>query len=433
MEEINLSDLKETLEERKERAIIVGVDLGTDDDFAESMEELEALAEACDMEVVCVVTQKMPAIHHSLYIGTGKVQEVREHVQNLWADVVIFGDTLTPSQLRNLQQELDIAVMDRTNLILEIFSKRARTREARLQVEVANLQYILPRLVGMHEALSRQGGGSGLANKGAGEKKLELDRRKIEHRLAQLRRELEEVSKDRQTQRKQRANSGIPRVALVGYTNAGKSTMMNQMLSTYGGPEEKQVMEKDMLFATLETTVRNIKIDRNRQLLLSDTVGFINHLPHGLVKAFRSTLEEACEADLILNVIDASDPHHKQHIQVTEETLKDLNVGDVPMIYVYNKADKCMSEPLPVVRGDDKIYLSAKSGAGLTELIEMIFQKLHAGHLDAEFLIPYTDGRAVSDIMQNCNVYETSYEDGGTKMKVSCELAYYQKYKDYLL
>ena len=209
--------------------------------------------------------------------------------------------------------------------------------------------------------------------------------------------------------------------------------MMNQMLSSYGGPEEKQVMEKDMLFATMETTVRNIKIDRNRQLLLSDTVGFINHLPHGLVKAFRSTLEEACEADLILNVIDASDPHHKQHIQVTEDTLKDLNVGDVPMIYVYNKADKCIADPLPIVRGEDKIYLSAKSGAGLSELIEMIFRKLHAGHLDAELLVPYTDGRAVSDIMQNCNVYETSYEDGGTKLKASCELAYYQKYKDYLL
>ena len=428
-----MTEFNNQSEQRKERAIIVGVDLGITDDFAESMEELEALAEACNMEVVCIVTQKMPALHHSLYIGTGKVAEVREHVQNLWADVVIFGDTLTPSQLRNLQQELDTAVMDRTNLILEIFSKRARTREARLQVEVANLQYILPRLVGMHEALSRQGGGSGFANKGSGEKKLELDRRKIEHRLAQLRRELEEVSKDRQTQRKLRANSGIPRVALVGYTNAGKSTMMNQMLKTYGGEEEKQVMEKDMLFATLETTVRNIRIDRNRQLLLSDTVGFINHLPHGLVKAFRSTLEEACEADLILNVIDASDIHHKQHIQVTEETLKDLNVGDVPMIYVYNKADKCMEEKLPVVRGEDKIYLSARSGEGLSELIDMIFKKLHSGHLDAAFLVPYTDGRAVSDLMQNCTIYETSYEDNGTLLKVSCELAIYQKYKEYLV
>lgn len=428
-----MSELKANTEEQKERAIIVGVDLGTDDDFEQSMEELEALAEACGMEVVCTVTQKMPAIHHSLYIGTGKTAEVREYVQNLWADVVIFGDTLTPSQLRNLQQELDIAVMDRTNLILEIFSKRARTREARLQVEVANLQYILPRLVGMHEALSRQGGGSGLANKGAGEKKLELDRRKIEHRLAQLRRELEEVSKERQIQRKQRANSGIPRVALIGYTNAGKSTMMNQMLNIYGGTEEKQVMEKDMLFATLETTVRNIRIDKTRQILLSDTVGFINHLPHGLVKAFRSTLEEACEADLILNVIDASDPHHKQQIKVTEDTLRELNMGDAPMIYVYNKADKCMEESLPVVSGEDKIYLSAKSGDGIRELVEMIFKKLHSGHLEAQFLVPYTDGKTVSELMKNCVIHETSYEENGTLLKVSCELAIYQKYKDYLV
>ncbi len=428
-----MAELKNTTEEQKERAIIVGVDLGTEDDFEQSMEELEALAEACGMEVVCRVTQKMPAIHHSLYIGTGKVAEVREYVQNLWADLVIFGDTLTPSQLRNLQQELDVAVMDRTNLILEIFSKRARTREARLQVEVANLQYILPRLVGMHEALSRQGGGSGLANKGAGEKKLELDRRKIEHRLAQLRRELEEVSKERQIQRKQRANSGIPRVALIGYTNAGKSTMMNQMLNTYDGTEEKKVMEKDMLFATLETTVRNIKIDKNRQILLSDTVGFINHLPHGLVKAFRSTLEEACEADLILNVIDASDPHHKQQIKVTEDTLRELDMGDAPMIYVYNKADKCMEDPLPVVCGEDKIYLSAKSGEGIRELVEMIFQKLHSGHLEAEFLVPYTDGKTVSELMKNCVIHEVSYEENGTLLKVSCELALYQKYKDYLV
>ena len=426
-----MSDFNDALEERKERAIIVGVDLGTDDDFTESMEELEALAQACNMEVVCAVTQKMPALHHSLYIGTGKVAEVRDYVQKLWADVVIFGDTLTPSQLRNLSQELDVAVMDRTNLILEIFSKRAKTREARLQVEVANLQYLLPRLVGMHEALGRQGGGSGLANKGAGEKKLELDRRKIEHRLAQLRRELEEVSRDRQTQRKQRAGSGIPRVALVGYTNAGKSTMMNRMLTCYGGDEEKKVMEKDMLFATLETTVRNIKIDRNRQILLSDTVGFINHLPHGLVKAFRSTLE-ACEADLILNVIDASDPHHKQHLKVTEDTLKDLGAADIPVIYVYNKADRCIEGPLPVIRGEDKIYLSAKTGDGISELIDMIFEKLHAGYLDAQFLVPYADGRAVSDIMQNCMVYETSYEDQGTLLKVRCELAIFQKYRDYI-
>lgn len=428
-----MSELLDNQQKEKERAIIVGVDLGTEEDFEQSMEELGALAEACDMEVVCQMTQKMPAVHHSLYIGTGKVAELREYVNTLEADVVIFGDTLTPSQLRNLQQELETAVMDRTNLILEIFSKRARTREARLQVEVANLQYILPRLVGMHEALSRQGGGSGLANKGAGEKKLELDRRKIEHRLAQLRRELEEVSQDRKTQRKLRENSGIPRVALVGYTNAGKSTMMNRLLSLYGGPEEKQVMEKDMLFATLETTVRNIKIDRNRQLLLSDTVGFINHLPHGLVKAFRSTLEEACEADLILNVIDASDPHHKQQLQVTEDTLKDLDAGDIPVIYVYNKADKCIEEPLPVIHGEDKIYLSAKSGEGVPQLIDLIFQKLHEGHLNAEFLVPYTDGRAVSEIMENCVVYETAYEDQGTRLKVRCELAMYQKYKEYLL
>jgi len=284
----------------------------------------------------------MESANAATYIGSGKVQEVREMVKALEADMVVFDNGLSPIQLRNLSRELGCAVMDRTTLILEIFSARAKTREAKLQVEVARLQYMLPRLVGLHDALSRQGGASGaMSNKGAGEKKLELDRRKLEQRLTTMRRELENIAEERKTQRKKRAESGIPRVALVGYTNAGKSTIMNAMLAAYVEDKEKKVYEEDMLFATLDTTVRKIvPMDKNA-FLLSDTVGFISNLPHNLIKAFRSTLEEVQEADLLVQVIDYSDENYMEHIRVTEDTLKELGAEKIPMIYAFNKADLC--------------------------------------------------------------------------------------------
>lgn len=242
-----------------ERVILAGLDLDDGRDFACSMEELEELAKAADMEVVGVMSQRASAVNKAFYIGTGKVEQVRQLAAESGAGLVIFDNALSPMQLRNLQKELELAVMDRTTLILEIFSKRARTREAKLQVETASLQYMLPRLVGLHDALSRQGGASGsMSSKGAGEKKLELDRRHIEARLAALRRELSRVEKDRETQRKQRLKSAIPLVSLVGYTNAGKSTVMNALIDRYTCGEEKKVLEKDMLFATLETTVRKM-------------------------------------------------------------------------------------------------------------------------------------------------------------------------------
>ena len=365
-------------EEPREQALLLGVKLRDGEDFERSMEELWNLAEACGMQVTGQITQNMERPHSALYMGKGKLSEVKEFLEQHPVDVVIFDRQLSPSQLRNLEQLLDCAILDRTSLILEIFAVRARTREARLQVESARLQYILPRLTGMHKALSRQGGGSGISNKGAGEKKLELDRRRIEKRMSELRRELEQVSKEREIQRNRRQGSGIPRVALVGYTNAGKSTLMNSMLDKYSRDPSKRVMEKNMLFATLDTTVRRIHTGPQKEFLLSDTVGFIHQRPTGLIKAFRSTLEEAREADLLLHVLDYSDEACRQQREVTEETLKELGAGDIPVIYVYNKSDLRIQEDgskmtLPRTQ-ENRIYLSAKTGEGIQELVDMIWK-----------------------------------------------------------
>lgn len=426
--------MKTETEKMRERALLVGVDTGEDEDFERSMEELQSLAEANNIEPVGKITQKMAAVNKALYIGSGKTEEVREFAATLEADVVIFDNTLSPSQLRNLQKELKLPVLDRTTLILDIFSTRAQTREAKLQVETARLQYLLPRLVGMHEALTRQGGASGsMSSKGAGEKKLELDRRKIEHRITELKKELEEVARERQTQRKLRLSSRIPRVSLVGYTNAGKSTLMNRMVDVYVKDETKKVLEEDMLFATLETTVRKIETGDNRDFLLSDTVGFIHKLPHGLVKAFRSTLEEVKNADLLLHVVDYSDEHFKQQMQVTEETLRELGAAEIPVIYIFNKAEKKEKlEELPRVQGENKIYMSAKSGAGLKELTNLILERVYAGHVRTEFLFPFDKGGIASYFMEHTSVQEQEYTGEGIRIATLCSLADRDKYAEYI-
>lgn len=425
-------------EERKERAVLVGADFEQMNNFDLYMDELKQLARACQMEVVCVITQKLEMPNKATLIGPGKLEELKESAVMLDADIIIFAQTLSPSQLRNLQNVLHIAIMDRTSLILEIFSKRARTREAKIQVEVAQLQYTLPRLVGLHEALSRQGGGSGsMSNKGSGEKKLELDRRYLENRLTQLRRELKDLEENRHVQRKRRDKNGIFRVALVGYTNAGKSTLMNAFIE-YGqkqdayGKEEKKVFEKDMLFATLDTTVRRIEPEDKIPFLLTDTVGFVSHLPHTLIEAFHSTLEETKDADVLLHVVDASDVHHEEQMEITKEVLNDLDAGAIPVIYVYNKADILFSQKELPKRVGNKIYLSASLQIGIKELTEMIQEIFLKNYISCELFIPYEDGAGYSYVKKNARIEKEEYMEEGIKIRGKLLKDDYMRMKKYI-
>lgn len=412
------------------RALSIGVNINNQNDFQQSMEELSNLAFACDFEVVGSIQQNLKAINKAYYVGTGKVEEILIQMGEMKAEVLIFNNELSPSQLRNLEKKLECPILDRTSLILEIFARRAKTKEAKLQVEVARLQYMLPRLVGANESLGRQGGGAGLKNRGAGETKLELDRRKIEIKIAELEKELENIGNERQTQRKKRNKVELPSVALVGYTNAGKSSIMNAMVEMFQKSEAKKVFEKDMLFATLETSVRNIKLPNKKAFLLSDTVGFVSNLPHNLVKAFRTTLEEVCEADLLIHVVDYSNPDYKKQIEVTADTLKQIGAERIPVIYAYNKVD-LVDFGVPISQ-NDCVYISAKDKTGIDELIRLISEKVFTEYVQCKMLIPYENGNLVSYFNGNANIQSTSYEGDGTLLTLECKKADYQKYQQFL-
>ncbi len=401
-----------------EKAVLVGVHIQNDEHFEYAMEELQNLADAIDVEVVGHIVQNLERRNPSHYVGKGKIDEIRNFYDEMDANLVIFNDELSPSQIRNLEQELDCKVIDRTMLILDIFVRRARTSEARMQVELAQLQYMLPRLVGLRASLGRQAGGTGggLQNKGAGETKLELDRRKIEDQIARLRKELEHVKEQRETQRKQRKKSGTPVVSIVGYTNAGKSTLMNQLLRKMDGNLAKQVYEEDMLFATLDTSVRKLRLIDNKEIILTDTVGFVSKLPHHLVKAFRSTLEEARDADLLLHVVDVSNPEYRFMMEVTNDTLHDVGVENIETLYIYNKADRA-NVPYPVIQ-DDSAWISAKEDKGLDELIALIKKKVFEQYVTCKLLIPFERGEIVSYLNEKTTVKQTDYEENGTLMTV---------------
>ena len=412
------------------RGIIVGLNKDNQVDYTESMIELENLCEACDIQVVAHMVQNAKKINAKYYIGSGKLEELAylRAVQEI--DIVVFNNELSASQIKNIEDAVGCRVIDRTVLILDIFGERAKTREAKLQVEVASLEYALPRLIGANENLGRQGGGVGTKNKGAGEKKLELDRRQVEEKIAALNKELEKLKGQRTTQRNKRRKSHLPTVALVGYTNVGKSTIMNRLVSQFNKGEEKLVFEKNMLFATLETSVRSIKLPDHRAFLLSDTVGFVSNLPHHLVKAFRSTLEEVCEADLLIHVVDLSSPHYKKQIEVTNETLKQIGAEHVPMIYVYNKVDLIDELEMESIE-QEGIKISAKQNRGMEALIETICEEIFAEYIKTQLFIPYKDLNLISKINEDCMVKGQAYKEEGVVLDIECMTTYADKYRDY--
>ncbi len=399
----------------------------TSEEFVHMLEETAELIEACDMDVVLWVTQCLPSPNPGTYLGSGKLIELSDLCELHKADYVVIADNLSPAQLKNITDSVEAAVLDRTGLILEIFARRAKTKEARLQVELANLQYMLPRLVGMRKNLGRQAGtGGSLSNKGSGEKQIDLDRRRIERRITEIRRDLQEVEHNREVQRKARTRGNIPQVSLVGYTNAGKSTIMNRLVEMSGQEEEKKVLEKNMLFATLDTTVRRISTGDRKDFLLSDTVGFISNLPHDLVSAFRSTLEEVKYADLLLLVVDSSDPHFKDELQVTEETLRILGADKIPRFYVMNKVDRICDEDGVVVHfkpgsiSGDRIYTSANQSAGLKELLELIKNKVYGSNRTVELVVPYSEGAILGTIRENARVICEEYKEDGMYLTIDC-------------
>lgn len=401
-----MAETFETLEKR-ERAILVAVEFNDETDVECSLNELEELAETAGADTVGRLIQKREAVHPGTYIGKGKIEELQELIYRLRADIVVCDDELSPAQLGNLQEELQVKVIDRTVMILDIFAAHARTSEGKLQVELAQLRYRASRLVGLRQSLSRLGGGIG--TRGPGEKKLEMDRRLIKERISILNRQLKEVVKNRETMRRQRTRSAAPTVAIVGYTNAGKSTLLNTLT-------ESNVLEEDKLFATLDPTTRGLTLADGQKILFTDTVGFISKLPHTLIQAFRSTLEEAKYADMILHVVDASNPDYDMQMEVVYDTLRELGVGDKPVLTAFNKMDLVKpeeKEDWKDLKSDVVLQISAKKKIGLEALLEQIEKLLKAGFVKIEKVFPYEEAGKLQLIRQYGKLETEEYREDG--------------------
>ncbi|MBR0485154.1 MAG: GTPase HflX [Oscillospiraceae bacterium] len=407
-------------ETQKPRAILIGIDTG-EYDAQISMKELEELASTAGCETILTCIQNRPAPEASTCIGAGKLEEIAETVKSEEADLLIFDTELTGMQMRNISDITDCKVIDRTMLILDIFAGRARTAEGKIQVSLAQYQYRLTRLTGMGKALSRLGGGIG--TRGPGETKLETDKRHIRSRIASLQKELKEIEKHRQFMTKRRKKDGILTVAVVGYTNAGKSTLFN-MLTNAG------VLEENKLFATLDVTARGLELPDGRTVILSDTVGFIRRLPHHLVEAFRSTLEETAQADLILHVMDASEPDVKDRMLMTQELLTELGCAEIPQIHVLNKSD--LVQDVPKKSDFDTVWLSAKHGDGIPELMKAVIHHLPQTAKRMKLCIPYTEGSFLQLIREDGKFFSEEYTPEGTLIDAMIDVRYQKQAEAYL-
>ncbi|WP_148410219.1 GTPase HflX [Murimonas intestini] len=404
-------------DELQERVILVGVSMQDEDDTEESLDELKDLADTAGAVTVAKLIQNREQIHPGTYIGKGKIAELKELAQLMDATGVICDDELSPAQLRNLEQELDMKVMDRTLIILDIFAARASTSEGKIQVELAQLKYRLARLVGLRSSLSRLGGGIG--TRGPGEKKLEMDRRLIKDRISQLNKELAEVKRHREVIRSRRSRNNVPVAAIVGYTNAGKSTLLNTLT-------DAGVLEEDKLFATLDPTTRTLKLESGQEVLLTDTVGFIRKLPHHLIEAFRSTLEEAKYADIILHVVDASNPQMEKQMHVVYDTLSELGVKGKTVITLFNKQDKIQEkERLRDFKADKTLNISAKQGTGLDELKSVLEEILQARNVLIERVYPYDKAGCIQLIRKYGQLLEEDYRPEGIYVRAYIPMEIY--------
>lgn len=406
-----------------ERTLLVSLDTG-EYDAEESLRELWELAKSGGAEPIATMMQKRPSPETATCVGSGMVEEIRNFCENNEIELIIFDRELTPTQIRNLENATDVRVVDRTMLILDIFAQRAQSRAGKVQVEAAQLKYLLPRLTGKGTALSRLGGGIG--TRGPGESKLESDRRHIRSRIDKLRRDLEQVRQVRSVQRRQRKKAELPLVAIVGYTNAGKSTLLNTL--TGAGIEAN-----DRLFDTLDPTTRKKRISDTQEILLSDTVGFIRKLPHHLVSAFKATLEELAYADLLLHVVDVSDENWQIHAQTVDKVVAQLGAQDIPRVMVYNKADKCDPDVIPFIRPDEGVKISAKSGEGIDDLLTAIEKALGKGKHKVKLCIPYSDGAVLDMLHREAQIDSTDYAAEGTIVEAVVDDKTYGRVSTYIM